>query len=206
MEQLISYGSVRRGLLGVNIGDIDPDTAATLGLHDNSGALVSSVNPNSAAERAGIRVEDVIVSINGTRIRDSGSLKALIGLLRPGEQVRVGLIRDGREQTVVAELGELQATPTAPEPEPELNSDLDPAFDGAEIVPNDPAGTPGLLVARVEPDSPADLQGLRPGDVITRVNRVAVRTMADATQLVKGARSIILTVQRGNREQLILLR
>jgi serine protease Do/serine protease DegQ len=206
MEQLISYGSVRRGLLGVNIGDIDPDTAATLGLHDNSGALVSSVNANSAAERAGIKVEDVIVSINGTRIRDSGSLKALIGLLRPGEQVRVGLIRDGRELTVLAELGELTATPAAREPEPELTSDLDPAFDGAEIVPNDPAGTPGLLVARVEPDSPADLQGLRPGDVITRVNRVAVRTMADATQLVQGARSIILTVQRGNREQLILLR
>jgi S1-C subfamily serine protease len=63
-----------------------------------------------------------------------------------------------------------------------------------------------LLVARVEPDSPADVQGLRPGDVITRVNRVAVRTLADATQVVKDARSIMLTVQRGSREHLILLR
>jgi Do/DeqQ family serine protease len=206
MEQLISYGSVRRGLLGVGIGDIRPDDAATFGLHDNSGALVNTITPNSAAERAGLKVEDVIVSINGTRVRDSGSLKALIGLLRPGEQVRVGFIRDGREQTVIAELGELPVAPVIEEPEPELTSQLDPAFDGAELVTNVPTGTPGLLVARVEPDSPAWDRGLREGDLITKVNRMTVRSMDDATQMLKGARSIILTVQRENREQLILMR
>ena len=107
MEQLIATGTVRRGLLGVNIQDVTPEIAATFGLPGNSGALVSQVSPDSAAERAGIQIEDVIVSINGTRLRDSGSLKNAIGLLPPGQSVAVGLIRDGREQTVTAVLGEL---------------------------------------------------------------------------------------------------
>ena len=81
MEQLIATGTVRRGLLGVNIQDVTPEIAATFGLPGNSGALVSQVSPDSAAERAGIQIEDVIVSINGTRLRDSGSLQNAIGLL-----------------------------------------------------------------------------------------------------------------------------
>ena len=75
MEQLIATGMVRRGLLGVNIQDVTPEIAATFGLPGNSGALVSQVAEDSAAERAGIQIEDVIVSINGTRLRDSGSLQ-----------------------------------------------------------------------------------------------------------------------------------
>ena len=208
MDQLINFGSVSRGLLGVNIGDISPDVAETYKLHDNSGALVAAVTPGSAAERAGIQIEDVIVSINGARIRDSGSLKAQIGLLRPGEQVRVGLIRDGREQTVTAVLGEAPlATSAAVEPDPEPSSELDPAFDGAVIVDNEAGdGAPGLLVQSVEPGSPAAVQGLRPGDVITHVNRVRVRNLDEAGDLIRGARSLVLVVQRGNRSQLILMR
>jgi Do/DeqQ family serine protease len=206
MEQLIAFGSVSRGLLGVNISDVSPDIAATYGLHDNSGALVAAITPGSAAEAAGIQINDVIVSINGGRVRDSGSLKNAIGLLRPGERVRVGLIRDAKEQTVTAVLGELTAAAGAPEPEPELNAELDPVFEGAEILNNDPAGVPGLLVARVDPGSPAAERGLRPGDIITKVNRVRVRSLADAMPLLEDARSIILEVQRGSRNQLILMR
>src|SRR5215471_15126154 len=80
MDQLVMFGSVSRGLLGVNIRDVTPELAATFNLHDNSGALVENIGPNSAAERAGIQVSDVIVSINEHTIRDSGSLKATIGL------------------------------------------------------------------------------------------------------------------------------
>jgi serine protease Do/serine protease DegQ len=203
MDQLIEHGSVSRGLLGVNITDLSPENAAIFGLSNTAGALVAAVTPNSAAERAGIEIEDVIVSINGERVRDSGALRNMIGLMRPGEQVRVGLIRDGREMTIVATLGELpQAAAAAPEPEEP--AELDPVFDGAEIVENDDES--GLLVARVLPESPAAERGLRSGDVITHVNRVRVRGIAEATGLMQGARSIILTVQRGNRNQLILMR
>ena len=95
MDQLIATGTVHRGLLGVKIQDVSPDIAATLELPGNSGALVYEINPDSAAEKAGIQIEDVIVSINGTRLRDSGSLRNAIGLLPPGEKITVGLLRDG---------------------------------------------------------------------------------------------------------------
>ena len=208
MEQLIANGTVRRGLLGVNIQDVTPEIAATFGLPGNSGALVSQVSPDSAAERAGIQIEDVIVSINGTRLRDSGSLKNAIGLLPPGENVVVGLIRDGREQTVTAVLGELApaAAVTAAPPQEEA-PELDAVFEGAELVDNSsPNGLPGLVVARVEPGSPAAERGLRPGDVITKVNRVSVRTLAEALPLMENARAIILYVQRGDRGLLVLMR
>jgi Do/DeqQ family serine protease len=208
MEQLIATGTVRRGLLGVNIQDVTPEIAATFGLPGNSGALVSQVSPESAAERAGIKIEDIIVSINGTRLRDSGSLKNAIGLLPPGESVTVGLIRDGREETVTAVLGELAPTlAVTAAPEQEEATDLDAVFEGAELVDNSsPDGAPGVLVARVDPGSPAAERGLRPGDVITKVNRVRVRTRAEAIPLMEDARAIILEVQRGNRSQLILMR
>ena len=208
MEQLIATGMVRRGLLGVNIQDVTPEIAATFGLPGNSGALVSQVSPDSAAERAGIQIEDVIVSINGTRLRDSGSLKNAIGLLPPGQSVAVGLIRDGREQTVTAVLGELApvAAVTA-EPPQEEATELDAVFEGAELVDNSsPNGLPGLVVARVDPGSPAAERGLRPGDVITKVNRVRVRTLAEALPLMEDARAIILEVQRGDRGLLVLMR
>jgi Do/DeqQ family serine protease len=204
MDQLISYGSVSRGLLGVNIQDVSPEIAETYGLHDNSGALVAAVAADSAAEKAGIQINDVIISINGTHVRDSGSLKYAIGLQRPGQQVRVGLVRDGKEQVVNAVLGTLSETVAATEPQPEEPAQIDPAFEGAELADN-PAGA-GVVVRVVEPGSPAAEQGLQAGDVITKVNRMPVRNLADATQLVKKARSIILEVQRGNRKQLILMR
>ena len=205
MEQLISFGSVSRGLLGVSINDVSPEVAATYGLHDNSGALVMAVSPDSSAEHAGIRIDDVIVTINGTHVRDSGSLRNSIGLLRPGDQVKVGLIREGKETNVTATLGASTAANTKAEPEPEKNVGLDEVFEGAEIV-DAPSSTPGLLVRRVDPGSPAADRGLRPGDVITKVNRMRVRNMADAKPLLRDARSIIIEVQRGGRSQLILMR
>jgi Do/DeqQ family serine protease len=205
MTQLIEHGSVSRGLLGVNITDLTPENAQIYGLKSTSGALVAAVTPNSAAERAGIQIEDVIISVNGQRVRDSGSLRNMIGLMRPGEEVRVGLIRDGKEMTVVAKLGELTSSAAAAA-EPEPPAELDPVFEGADIVDNDDAGQPGLRVLRVLPDSPAAERGLRAGDIITHVNRVRVRTVAEAAALMKDARSIILTVQRGSRNQLILMR
>jgi serine protease DegQ len=207
MRQLIDNGTVRRGLLGVSINDVTPDIAATLELPGNSGALVREVTPNSAAERAGIQIEDVIVSINGARLRDSGSLRNAIGLLPPGEEVTVGLIRGGREQTVKAVLGELEQTATAAAtPEQVEEPALDAVFEGAEIVENSAGSVPGLLVARVDPGSPAAERGLRPGDVITKVNRVRVRSMPEALAIMQGARAIILEIQRGTRSQLILMR
>ena len=208
MDQLVTFGSVSRGLLGVNIRDVTPDLAATLSLHDNSGALVESVGANTAAERAGIQVSDVIVSINEHSVRDSGSLKASIGLLRPGEKVVVGVIRDGHPLKVNAVLGEAPAkvVHAAPPDENRGSAPLDPAFEGAELSDNESGKVPGLLVGRVEPDSPAADRGLMSGDLITKVNKVRVHNLGEAKKAIESARSILLEVQRGGRNQLILMR
>jgi S1-C subfamily serine protease len=126
--------------------------------------------------------------------------------LPPGESVAVGLIRDGREQTVTAVLGELAPTTiVAAAPQEAQEPELDAVFEGAELADSS-GGVPGLLVTRVDPGSPAAERGLRPGDIVTKVNRVRVRTLADAIPLMADARAIILEVQRGNRSQLILMR
>jgi S1-C subfamily serine protease len=166
---------------------------------------VYEVNPDSAAEHAGIQINDVIVSINGTRLRDSGSLRNSIGLLPPGEKVVVGFLRDGREQTLTAVLGELPSTAVA-STTPRAQKDeanLDGIFEGAEIVDN---SNGGLLVARVDPNSPAADRGLQPGDVITKVNRVPIHTLAEAVPIMQNARAILLEVQRRGRSSLILMR
>ena len=109
---------------------------------------------------------------------------------------------------MTAVLGELAPTAavTAVPPQEE-EAELDAVFEGAEIVDNSSAnGVAGLLVARVDPNSPAADRGLRPGDVITKVNRVRVRTLAEAIPIMEDARAIILEIQRGNRNQLILMR
>jgi Do/DeqQ family serine protease len=208
MDQLVTYGSVSRGLLGVNIRDVTPDLAATLNLHDNSGALVENIGANSGAERAGIQVGDVIVSINEHSVRDSGSLKAAVGLLRPGEKVVVGVVRDGHPLKINAVLGEAPAAAAraAPSEAQPGTAPLDPAFEGADLSDNDPGKVPGLLVARVEAGSPAAERGLRSGDVITKVNKVRVHNLGEAKKAIEGARSILLEVQRGGRNQLIVMR
>ena len=83
---------------------------------------------------------------------------------------------------------------------------LDPAFEGAELSDNDSGKIPGLLVAKVEPDSPAADRGLMSGDVITKVNKVRVHNLGEAKKAIESARSILLEVQRGGRNQLILMR
>ncbi len=212
MEQLITSGTVSRGLLGVSINNVTPELAETYGLRDSSGAIVMAVTPGSAAEQAGIRIDDVIVSVNGKRVRDAATLRNAIGMLRPGERVAVGLVRDGREQTVNAVLGELTPTTVAaPPPAPEAPPALDPVLAGATILDHDPSrpelrGVAGLLVESVAPESPAADRGLRPGDVIVEVNRQRVRTLDEASRIMANARTIMLKVRRNGRDQLLLMR
>ena len=208
MDQLIATGTVHRGLLGVKIQDVSPDVAATLELPGNSGALVYEVNADSAAEKAGIRIGDVIISINGTRLHDSGSLRNAIGLLPPGQKVAVTLLRDGKEQSVTAVLGEAPVTAVAAVPREQHKEEagLDVIFRGADIVDDTSSPNGGLRVARIDPNSPAADRGLQQGDVITKINRVPIRTLAEAVPIMENARAILLEVERRGRASLILMR
>src|SRR3984885_3768825 len=106
MDQLIKYGQVKRGVLGVNIYDVTPDVAKEFGLNESSGALVAGVAQGSAAEHAGIKTGDIIVSINGTPIKSASELRNTIGMQRVGDQVEIGLLRDGKPLKVTALVAE----------------------------------------------------------------------------------------------------
>ena len=106
MDQLIKYGQVKRGVLGVNIYDVTPDVAKEFGLTEASGALVAGVAQGSAAERAGVKTGDIIVSINGAPIKSASELRNTIGMLRIGDQVEIGLLRDGKPRKVTALVAE----------------------------------------------------------------------------------------------------
>ena len=110
VEQLKASGTVKRGLLGVNIQPVTQKMADYLGLKTPQGALVTNVNADSAAEKSGIQVQDVIVKFNGSNVETSNSLPPLVGSIQPGSKVQVEIVRDGHYKTIYAVLGGLDGT------------------------------------------------------------------------------------------------
>lgn len=104
MRQLVKHGGVRRGRLGVTIQDLSGDLARAFGIPRNQGAVISQVLPGSAAARAGLRVGDVVLAVNGKPVRGAGALRNAVGLLRVGERIRLDIVRDGRRMTVTAKV------------------------------------------------------------------------------------------------------
>jgi Do/DeqQ family serine protease len=204
MSELVASGRVTRGALGVNINTVTPEIAATRGLRSTRGAVIARVAPDSAAARAGLRTDDVIVSVDGQPVRDAGSLRAAIGLHPPGDRVQIGILRDGREELVEAQLGEAEETTrmlletAAPVP---LQ-----VFDGVELRPSGEAAEAGLLVARVDAGSVASQRGLRAGDLITHMNTQRITSIRAAAAIVAGAESVVLEVRRGRRSVSIVMR
>src|SRR5712672_266994 len=113
MEQLIKYGQVKRGQLGVNIYNVTPEIAKEFGLTETTGALVAGVAQGSSAERAGVKTGDIITPTNGVGMKGASELRNSIGMLRVGDKVEIGLLRDGKPLKVTALIGERNEAETA---------------------------------------------------------------------------------------------
>jgi Do/DeqQ family serine protease len=198
MDQLIKYGQVKRGVLGVNIYDVTPDVAKEFGLTDATGALVAGVAQGSAAEHAGVKTGDIIVSINGTPMRNATELRNSIGMLRVGDQVEIGLLRDGKPLKVTALVAERSETDVA-------NAvDIHRGLEGADVA-DAPDGA-GVLVRAVQEGSPAAQAGLRANDLIVAIGRAPVASLRSFREAAKGANLLLLNVKRGSAVILIPIR
>ncbi len=198
MEQLVTYGEVKRGLLGVNIITLTPDLIEAVGAPPNTqGALVSQVVEGSAADKAGIKIKDVVTSVNGQPVRGGPELRNSIGLLRIGDKVEIGLMRDGKPRKVTAVIGERNDVVTAA-------TDFHRGLEGAAFENADNQG--GAVVRSVEAGSPAAQAGLRPNDIIVGVNRDPVTDVNQLREAAQGQNTLVLNIRRGNTVLLLPVR
>lgn len=200
-------GEVRRGMLGVTIADVTPDVVAALDIEVDTGAVVTSIVPGSAAEQAGINISDVIVAIDGDPVAGSRKLRNTVGLMRQGQSVAVELYRDGEKMSLNATIGgpEGQAAVSGGS----VNSSM-LEFRGARlqsVAPDASRGTPaGVAVTAISQQSPAFAAGLREGDIVIEVNRDSVSTTDEFNAaLIAGGQFTALTVVRGEQRLLLFV-
>lgn len=212
MDQLVKTGTVKRGMLGVTIQPVTSDIAASLGLSEVRGAIVSAVTADSPADKAGVKRGDVVTKLNGEAISDSNSLRNHVARLQPGSNVALSIIRDGQERSLSAVLGEL---PSKREASANREGSSNSGRFGMNVqdLTADQArelglkSTRGVVVSEVDPNGVAAGAGIRAGDVIQEVNRKPVDHASDlkAALDAAGKRPALLLVNRNGSERFVAL-
>src|SRR5690625_655601 len=201
MRQLIQYGEVKRGLLGVSVQELTPALANAFGIDATEGVVIAQITPDSAAEAAGLQVGDVIVAVDGQPVRRAAGIRNRIGLLRVGEKVQLTVLRDGQRQTVTAILREDAQQSESAAVSPRLAG----AVFGEAAAPEDPKSR-HVTILQIQPDSPAALAGLRQGDIILSVNRKPVADLASFRAAVRENQGrLLLHIRRGSGAFFVLL-
>ena len=200
-EQILEFGEVKRGMLGVQGGEVTSELAEALGYESSKGAFISQVVPDSAADQAGLKAGDIIVSINGKNISTFGELRAKIATLGAGKEVTLGIVRDGKTRNFDVVLGEASEGKTKA-------ANLHEGLSGAELTnttENDPVQ--GVKVTKVEKGSPAEAYQLQADDIIVGINKVRVHNLAELRALMEKKPGILaINIQRGNRSIYLVVR
>ncbi|MBI4949806.1 MAG: DegQ family serine endoprotease [Deltaproteobacteria bacterium] len=207
--QLKEFGKVTRGWIGVSIQELTPELAASFGLKDSKGVLISSVTPGDPADKAGLRAGDIIIAFDGKSIAEISDLPRTVASTQPGRNVEVRVVRDGAEKTYFVRVG----TKMDEEPvETAIEEDKDGALDkrlGISVQPITPelarrlgiTETEGVIVSSVKQESPSAIAGIRRGDVIKEIDRRPVKNMRDYSKAVKDAEKhdvALFLIMRGN--------
>lgn len=198
-DQLIEYGEVRRGMLGVIMQNLTPELARAFGLDMYQGVVISQVVDDSAADKAGLKAGDVVSEINDVTVKSASSMRNMVGLMRVGSKMDITVIRDGNKKILTAYIED--------EIEQALDGEkLSPKLAGAIIESRDEGSNKYLVIADVTRGSAAWNARLRKGDLILSVNRAAVKTLSDMKKMVKASDDqILFNVQRGQTALFVLI-
>ncbi len=196
MDQILAHGSVSRGLFGVAVQDLTPDLARAMGISARQGAVVTAVEPGSAAAEAGVAEGDAILKIDGLPVSGASDIRTRFGLLRVGAKVKLEVMRAGQTLALTGRIAD-------PYQDFARGERIAPTLAGA-LLGDGNDQTPAVRVGRVSEDSPAWTSGLREGDLILGVNRSRIGTLRELSAAIRQDRGLYsLRVQRGDR--LILL-
>lgn len=206
MQQLIKYGKVEHGELGVHVQQLTPVLAKQFDLPNGTqGALISQVLKGSAAAKAGLKQGDVITAVNGRPVKSAQALASYIGIRRADTPLTLTVYRDGKKMTVHAKIGKASASTSssaAAGGHPELGATFGNIDKSSPLY----GQVKGVEVGNVQRGGEAAAAGLRPGDVIVAVNRHPVHNLAQFKKALQRKGTLVLTVQRNNNAFFVVIR
>lgn len=201
MDQLIQSGEVSRSRIGVAIQDLTPEVAQNLGVDAVAGALVSRVEPDGPADKAGVKAGDIVVALDERAIDSSSVLRNRVAFTKPGEKVKITVIRDGSRRDIditVEKMPAAEQAVAAAKPAPNAG----PSRIMGAIVEDTPTG---VRIRDVEENSPAAAIGLQAGDLVTAVNRARIQTGAEFEKALSASKGkAVLFVQRDDRDLVLV--
>jgi Do/DeqQ family serine protease len=203
MEQLARYGEVRRGRLGINVQDLTPELAHGLGVARTEGAVITQVQPDSPAARAGLRPGDIVIEADGHPVRSASDLRNRIALVRAGQEIELTLLRSGARRVITARVGERQTAAARVAPQILSGAILQDIRPGMPMY----GKVEGVLVASVKPDSAAAGYGVRAGDVIVQANGQRVKSVTELHAALRDSKEgVTLAILRGNEQVIVVVR
>lgn len=207
MDQILSNGKVSRGFLGIGLQSLDYNLAKLFGLNKTEGALITNVTKNSAAEKAGLQVEDIILKINDRSVENAASLRNAVSMLKPGSEISLMVLRKDRYIQIPVSVGEFsEAIAVVEKGKGQTNafgievSNMTPEIAQKLGIGND-QGLQGVVVTQVSPSSTAAMAGLKKGALILAVNRQKVTNVDEFNKILVQAqkdRSILLQIKQGD--------
>jgi serine protease Do/serine protease DegQ len=199
VTQIIEFGEVRRGELGVSGRSVNSEIADAMELNTIQGGFIEQVIPNSAASEAGIKAGDVITQVNGKRIRSFSELRGKIGSIGAGKTVKLTIVR-GNDKPIIYSVKLKRADNSNI-----IAANIHPMLQGSELENNNQGE--GVMVSSVAPNSPALLIGLKPDDLIVGINRRAIKNLAELRKALKEQKGVFaLNIVRGNRNLYLMVR
>jgi len=213
IDALIAHGKIVHGYMGIGISDVTPENSKFFDLTKSAGALVTQVEPDSPAGKAGLKTGDVITGLDGKSVNDAGELQVEVGQRQPGTTIKLDVIRDGKNTTIPVTLEAMGsrdkvASDTSSKEKPRWGLGLQDLSADVRQELQAPANVKGALVANVEPGSSAENAGIQRGDVILEVNRKPVHSSQDVQQALssvpKGQDALVLVWSRGGNTYRVL--